>query len=332
MNERIVAALHANADGAVHIERMLSAVHAGVRRRRHQRFAIAGGAVVAVAALVGVTVAVPVRPAVTIAGPQTAPIPRPPRVAQASDFGSDPTLFHLDLTDAPGWKNLNWEARRGHEELMVITNSGDEVRIEADRDRSGLTPVSYATTWAVTVSGKPAEAITNGRVSAVRWQPVPGIWAQANTGIAVQPALDFAGKLRLDRVYRCAVPFRLPGVAPVQLRKCSTVFNADEATGDWAAWGCVWFAAGAGGAEYQVAVSATEQSVTPNEVVAGHPVQVTQPTGNRPLEILYSYGGRTAYFWAYPFGPIDQAFFRSLVGAFTPAGGDPSLWPRNPFN
>jgi hypothetical protein len=334
MNERIVAALHAHADGAVHIERLLGAVHARVRRRRHQRLATAAGAVVAVAALVGVTGAVPVGAPVTFAGPQTAPISRPPSVAQASDFGSDPTLFHLDLTDLPGWKHIAWASRRGHEEITVITESDDEVLIEADRNPNGLTALSYPTTWSVTVGGKQAEAISNGHVSAVRWQPVPGIWAQANTGIAVQPAIDVAEKLRLDRVYRCAVPFRLVNLASTRLVKCQTYFNADGSSGGAGPGGCVWFTIGGpGGPEYQVAVGNEEQPITANDHPSGRAVQVNQPTGDRPLEILYPYNGHTAYFWAVPYGSIDWQLFRSLVGAYTPvAGDDPNAWPRSPFS
>jgi hypothetical protein len=53
MNETISAALRDHADGDIHIERLLSAVHAGARRQRRRRLAPAGGAVVALVAMVG---------------------------------------------------------------------------------------------------------------------------------------------------------------------------------------------------------------------------------------------------------------------------------------
>jgi hypothetical protein len=337
MNETISTALRDHADGDIHIERLLSAVHAGARRRRQRRLALACGAVV-VAALVGVTGAVSTRQPATIAGPALeAAIPRPPhveRVPAAADapevLGADPSLFHLDLTGLTGWTYLSWSSRRGHEELAVTMESGDQVLIEADRDRGRLRRRD-GRTWAVTVGGKPAEAVAAGASHMIRWQPVPGIWAQVDAIGDVDMAIGFAENLWLDRVYRCAVPFRLDRVTSVRMIKCETYYTADEDTDRWTAAGGVWFTIGDGGPEYQVAVGKSEQPIVVNDTIEGRAVEVVEPTGNKTLEIRYPYDGRTAYFWAF-YGPVDPGVVRSLVAGFSPiTDEDQHAWPRTPF-
>jgi hypothetical protein len=338
MNEIISAALRANADGDIHIERLLDAVHAGARRRRQRHLALACGAVVAVV-LVGLAGVTASRRPATIGGPPPVPaLPRPPRVERVPTavgspgvLASDPTLFHLDLSDLSGWKNLSWAATRNQETLDATTESGDQVQIEAGRDRGQLSRHD-GTATAITVGGKPAEAVAAGGSHVVRWQPVPGIWAQVDAPGDVGVAIAVAEKVRLDRVYRCAVPFRLDRVVSARMTKCTTYFTGEDA-GRWSTSGGVWFTIGAGGPEYQVAVGKGDPSIAVNDTIQGRAVKVVQPTGGNPalLEIDYPYDGRTAYFWVY-YGPMDQGVFRSLVAAFAPVpDGDPHTWPSSPF-
>jgi len=347
MNETISTTLRERAEGDVHIEWLLDAVHAGARRQRRRRIALSCAAVAAVVAAGVVTVATngsdgpPDGPADQ---PPTvlAPPPVPPRVtgfASAVDspaaFGSDATLFHLDLADLSGWRHIAWAAQVGHEELIASTPDGDELYLEASRDPAQLAPMPGPTS-AITVNGLPAET---GRLSertgprpdrhAIRWQPLPGIWAQVQATGAIDVALHAARGLRLDGVRRCAVPFRLPQVT-AQLVKCNTYATVDQRTGAWMAAGGVWFRLGPPGTvEYQVAVGGDEQPVTPNATVKGREVEVVRG-GIAALEFRYRYGSRTAYFWAH--GVPDENAMRSMVAAFTPVEDpDPRAWPANPF-
>lgn len=334
MNETISSVLHDHADGDIHIERLLGAVHAGARRQRHRRLALTGGAVVMAAALVGVTGTVSIRQPDPVAGPiPDGGIPRPPTVEHVplpagapQVLGSSPTLFHLDIADLSGLTSVSWSSRRdGHEELAVTMESDAEVLVEADRNPDRLRPLS-GTTSAATVGGKPALAAKVGGSQLIRWQPIPGIWAQVNAATDAQAAIDIAARLRLDRAYRCAVPFRLDGVDSPQLRKCETYYVVDEDTGWWVPAGGAWFTVGDDDTEYQVAVGKGDPRVVANDTVDGRAIKVVGPT-----EIRYPYDGRIAYFWS--FGTAHPEVLRSLVAAFSPIIDDNQhAWPSGPFD
>jgi hypothetical protein len=356
MNETITAALREHAEGDIHIDRLLGAVRAGARRRQRRRRAVAGGAVIvfAVAALVGVRGVLPGRS--PVAGPPPAATPRPPRLdgaatvaASPAELGADPTRFHLDLIGLNGadsvaggalaagdlgrWTSLSWAAQQGHEVLAGQLESGHEVRVEADRERDGLT-WRDGPRWPVTVAGQPAEAVAVADGSyAVQWQPVAGVWAQVDvttTDGDVRAAIAIAERVRLDRVYRCAAAFRLIGVAPARFTRCSTDYWWGG-PGPWAAGSGAWFTMDSDGPEYLVAVGEAVP-VVPNATIAGRAVEIAQPTGGSPatLRIRYPFAGRTAYFWA--FGPADDDVVHALVAGFTPSPDDnPDHWPSSPF-
>jgi hypothetical protein len=342
MNETISAVLREHADGDIHIEHLLSTVRAGARRRRRDRIALAGGAAVVIAASAVVTAAVIQRPGSTVAVPAPeAGVPRPPytdrapSVVQAPEvFGTDPTLFHLDLTELEGWKYLAWSSVTNHEELTMTTTSGAEVLVEGDRDPDRLR-TRYGTPQPVTVNGLPAEASTSGGRHVVRWQPIPRLWAQVIAPGPVEDAVRIAERVRLDRVYRCAVPFRLTGITPARLVKCETFFSVDDTTG-LTSGGGVWFTMG-DDAEYQVAVGKADQSIAVNDTIGDRAVESTEGNGGHQGSLLswqirYPYGdGRAAYFWAY--GPPDVPLLRSTVAGFVRVDGDDvNAWPRNPFS
>lgn len=338
MNETISSVLREHADGDIHIERLLGAVHAGARRRRQRRLALAAGAVV-VAALVGVTGVVFTRQSNPVAGPtQDGGFPRPPTVERPSrlpgvpqTLGTDPTMFHLDVAGLDGLTYVSWSSRSdGHEELAVTTASRAEVLVEANRDPERLRPLN-GTTSATMVGDKPALSGEAGGSRLIRWQPLPGIWAQVvaaalEAEIEVRAAADVAAKLRLDRAYRCAVPFRLRGVDAPRLRKCTTYYAVDEDTGRWVPAGGAWFTVGQDDMEYQVVVvDKADPRVVVNDTVDGRAIEVFGPT-----EIRYPYAGRTAYFWS--FGAVRPEVLRSLAAAFLPvAEEDQRSWPSSPF-
>ena len=336
MNETISAALREHADGDIHIERLLDAVHAGARRRAWRRRALVGfGAAVVVAALVGVAGLVSARGGPTVADqvPDDG-VPRPPRIAGVADvarrpaaLGSDPTLFHLDVSGLTGWRHLQWASWSGGEQLAVGLKTGDSVEIEAARSPDKLT-WGPAIPSPVKVNGRPAELAHARGGMAVRWQPVPGVWAQVYAGENLDLAIDTAQTVRFDRVYRCAVPFRLTGLVSARMTKCSHDVDADGPRHA----ANVWLQLGDAEAEYQIAVGRADP-VTPNDTIGDRPVEISKPTGAAILEgqIRYAYDWGTAYFWAF-YGPIDEAVFRSLVTAFTPVpDSDPAAWPRTPL-
>jgi hypothetical protein len=338
MNETLSTVLREHADGDVHIERLLGAVHAGVRRRRQRRLAVVCGAAVLVTASVTVTAAAPGPDLGTVvSAPPLDAHPRPPQVVNSPAaitrpevLGSDPSLFHLDLTGLAGlngWVNLAWSSRAGYEDLTVSLGPYSFVQVAAARDKENLAQPTVAT-WEVMMGGQPVEAISTGRSFAVRWEPRPGIWAQVEATDSIQQAIDVAEQVRLDRVFRCAVPFRLTGLAEARLRKCDTDFRADGLR----PWAQAWLTLGPGDTEYQVAVSSVDDgSVVPNDTVAGRPVEFTAASDGTPLTFRFAYDGRIAYFWAFSKEP-DVAPLRSLVAAFVPvAGDDPAVWPSSPL-
>jgi hypothetical protein len=96
----------------------------------------------------------------------------------------------------------------------------------------------------LTVAGRPATFAWSGMYPAdgarwgyIRWQPVAGTWAQVFDSFADDPGtngetdkaqlLDAVAAVRFDRVYRCAVNFRLTWMPP-NATVTSCVFNGGE--------------------------------------------------------------------------------------------------------
>jgi hypothetical protein len=342
MDEMIATALRERAEGDVHVERLLGAVRAGVRRQRRFRLVVGCGAAAAVVAtLVGVAgVVAPAdrqRDART-GEPALTTFPRPPAVDSAPTaaespevLGSDPGLFHLDLIDLSGWRSVAWAATRSFEELTGEASDSDgHVRIVAARDPIWLDPWDPGATPA-RVGAQPAETREQNGYHVVRWQPRPGIWAQVMASRSPEFAIAVAEQVRLDRVYRCAVPFRLIGPAVPPTVKCSTDFVLEDDGVSVTPAGTVWLRTAADSPEYQVAVGRSRSDLAVNDTIEGRAVQVVEPPAysSAPPEIRYPYDGHTAYFWQFGTGPKEA--FRSLVAAFTPVPGrDPDTWPGTP--
>jgi len=209
----------------------------------------------------------------------------------------------------------------------VTLDDQQEVYVEVARRADALVD-RQGESRAVSVGGRPATAIIAVGVDAVRWQPVPGLWAQAFGTADIQTEIGIAETLDLSHVYRCAVPFRLT-LSGGRLNKCETTFSAVTGT----AGGGVWVVPAGSSSEYQVSVGDSDQSPV-NEVVAGHAMAVHIPvsiSGRTLAEIKYPYFGRMAYFWV-DYSAADAAVLRSIAAGFKPAlTGDPAGWPRPPF-
>lgn len=357
MTERISAALREKADGDVHVDRLLSAVHAGVRRRRRHRILGAACAVVAAAGLAAGGLAVfPVTgdaPA-TPARPEF-DMPRPPLVEGAptavsapSVLGSDPTLFHLDLTGfdlvhPERGHELAWSARAGYEDLRGWSpDAGGNFSVEASQSRDKLTGQAGEIS-STEVAGLPAEAVrlapgtgnTNlpAGANALRWEAAPGVWAQVVVDGGPEAAMRIAERVRLDRTFRCAVPFRLTGLPDrARVIKCETWFASGRFFGG--AWVGNGGPAAVDNPEYYVAVVFRSSGPEPaNETIGGRAVTL-YPGAGRPgstARIEYAYDTGVAVF--YPFyTTTDDPFLRSLVPAFQPVtDSDPAAWPRSPL-
>jgi hypothetical protein len=248
-------------------------------------------------------------------------------------LGSDPGLFHLDVTDLSGWRWVAWAAGHNFEELDAeASESGGRVQIVAARDPVWLGEWGTGSTPA-TVGGLAAETLERYGSHLVRWQPRPGIWAQVLASGLPEIAISVAERLRLDRVYRCVVPFRLTGPALLRTGKCATDFVLEDDGVTATAAGTVWLVTTGSSLEYQVSVGRSRPDTAVNDTIEGKAVQVIdQPASSgatAPPEIRYPYDGRTAYFWQFGTGP--PAAFRAVVAAFTPvAGRDPNAWPGTP--
>ena len=352
MTDIISAALRDRVEGDIHVERLLSAVHTGVRRRRRRRLFGTAFAVVAVGALAAAggvvfsgTRGAPVRPA------SVGDIARPPRVDGApvaaftpSSLGSDPTLFHLDLTGLDGWGTLRWSSRPGYEDLRGFSaDAGGEFFVEASQVRDKLSGQGGEIS-PTEVNGLPAEAVRITRpdgsfnpnapqgTSAVRWEAVPDVWVQVVVPGDSKVAMRIAERVRLDRTYRCAVPFRLTGLsAQVRVVKCETWFSGGEALGG------VWLNNGSESVdytEYYVGIGRAAPTKPPTESMGGRAVAVFPAEKNvigATARIEYPYDGGVGFFFPF-YTTIDDAFLPVLVTAFQPITDlDVNTWPRSPL-
>ncbi len=346
MTDLISTVLRDRADGDPHIERLLSAVHAGARRRRRQRLAVSACAVVTVVALAAAG-------HVAFPGPRGAPdrsatpatevnrIPRPPLVTGApvaaftpTALGGDPTLFHLDVTGLRSWTSLRWTAMAGYEELRATSfEAGGELFVEASGSREKL-PGLAGEINPTTVNGVAAEAvraIPGAGVPpprgdhAVRWEAVPGVWVQVVVQAGPEVALRMAERVRLDRTFRCVVPFRLTGLGDqVRVVKCETSFSGSFALGG------IYLADGQRPVEYYVGVDRPTRTPTTTDTVGGRAVAVVP--GGSTAHFEYPYEGGVASFYPF-FAGLDDPFLRSLVPAFQPVTDpDPRTWPRSPLD
>jgi hypothetical protein len=320
MSHMISATLRERADGDIHIERLLSAVHTGARRRRRWRLA-------ATAACVVVTVAALVDGA-------------PVATFTPTVIGSDPSLFHLDVTGLDRVANPEWSSRTGYEDLQGFSaDAGGEFLVEVAQARDKLTgqpgEIGHtkvngvdAESVRVTVQASGGAPAPNGH-TALRWEAAPSAWVQVVVTGDLTVAMRLAERVRLDRTFRCAVPFRLTGLdTKVKVVKCQTWFHGSVALGG------VWLINGPQQhetyAEYYVGVGKPDPAPVPTETIGDRPVAIQTPAGE-PARIVYPYVGGAGYFYPF-FAPLDDPFLRSLVPAFQPVTDtDPENWPRSPL-
>lgn len=350
LEQQIVATLRDRADDSVDVTLLLDAAQqqgAGYRRRR-RALSVGGGAVLGVAtvvAVLGAVVAAPrPDPARSLIGTGTdrspsasastpyVPVLRPPVQAGATPatvdpkvVGADPTLFHFDLADAalPPDALIQWTSVDGLERLTVQPDSnGALVQVQVSRISGLLDPMS-GTTRSVSVGGRPGTLVMSGHdeYGQLRWQPVPGLWAQVQGPGAAADITRVAGLVSFDHVLRCVVPFRLTDVpAGARVQACSSVFEPRGATGS----------ATVHIGQYAVTVELDRFATLPDPTttVNGRPAKVRQYPGDGGAQILQvDIDERDSVLDLLAEGRYDPTTVLALAAGVVLVDGQPDGWP-----
>jgi len=366
VDESITAAMRDRATGPVHVEELLgSARSRGQRRRTVQRTLAAAGVGAAILAVLGAVAVLPLggggsgadgnAPA-GVAGPPgsgtAAATPydgvRPPAATGAPALGQggrpgQDHNFHLDVTEAkpqniswrsgPTWEYINTETAAGH----FIASIGDsEASLDLARAADGSELYGTPTIRHPTVDGKPATYATSGlpgeaRWAYLRWQPIPGVWAQVLTSFASDPGknidtdeagiIEMARLLRFDRVYRCAVNFTL-GWTPPGTAVASCGFNGGPGPSSR-----VYLTTGA--ARYSI-------FVYPAAASAAKPVQPNAEYAGTAMELREGRVRRIAGDWEVMLDPqvplADNDALRLAAGVQPVEAPYPAGWPGVPLH
>jgi hypothetical protein len=280
---------------------------------------------------------------------------RPPVAAGEAALGSGGALgaglFHLDVTD-PAAGSMRWRNGPGWELLSVSRPDDDAARYTvyelmlADSD-ANLAAADAAendpfpgrsTSEEATVGGLPA-TLTLGQGptepvpwAILRWQPAAGVRAQLQMAFRADPAagadvyrtaiLDLAALVRFDRVFRCAVSFRLPSVpAGTEVTGCGFgVFGTTPVSTS------VWLAAA--GSRFSVSAWAgrdTAKPVTPNVEMSGQPMEYAAGRVRRVV------GDQVVALEPGISDSLPQEYALQIVsGCVLVPSSDPSAWPSNP--
>jgi hypothetical protein len=343
------------ADGDVQVERLLAGARAtGVRyRRRRVGIAAVVATSVGTAALVLAMTALrphdtrppatppsPAAPASTPA-PSTSPpstaIPALPLVAGAPTADADPNavgqplLGHLSLTRAPFPLDLiNYQqtvAQR--DEILSVSGSKQAVSVRLGADPKSWQPLN-GERRTVQVAGRTGTlSVLNGQqgltLYVLRWQTANGLWLQVADAPDEPTTLAVAESVRLDRTYRCTVPYRLGAVpAAMKVDSCTVAFNGSDVIGMMSI----------GDGRSHILVLADRGTVKePNETLGGRPARVRENTnggGAKIMDVMIGQDGALLHLSAS--GPYDAATVRRIAAESVRVGGDdPSTWPADPL-
>lgn len=294
------------------------------------------------------------------ASPAPSPsLSRPPVAAGArsatadpSVVGADPLLLHIDVADAAvpqGMSLVQWSSLGGLERLTLqtdITGASKTVRGKTvqvaqalvSRDLAQLDRLLGAqqqvrvgnVTGIMAVQGVRSPRVT--RIQQVRWQPVPGFWAQIEySGNDDAAAVRFAAALRFDHVLRCVVPYRL-ALTPfgTAVDSCSMTFDSLSVP---SATGQVTVRLPTGG-YVTVGVEPNTAPIS-GTTISGHPAHVREYVGDGGASILQidiDYGETVADLVAE--GKYNKATVLVVAEGFQPlpAGTPVSSWVADPLS
>jgi hypothetical protein len=342
----------------------------GLRYRRRRRSRIAAGAALSVVAagvgialtatLLPVATGGPPPPAASRAAPSTVDSAKPspswappqamtrlpalPPAAGAPGALGDPgqvgrpMLLHVGVDVLPFPVEHVQYLASGDGERLYLQGRPDGaagpsrlLTVRLARTTRDFEPLDGAQT-PVVVGGRPGTFATEPRYNTgtLRWRLANGLWLQVTGHVDQAQALAVAGGVRLDRAYRCAVPFRLPAVPPgARAETCTMSFSGG--------------AAPSGG--ITVAIGASHVTVTAdpgdgpgagrtNETLGGRPARVLEHAGDGGrsiLEIHMGLGNGIAMSLTAE-GSYDGAVVRGLAANLEWVGGaDPATWPADPL-
>jgi hypothetical protein len=251
-----------------------------------------------------------------------------PASQDASVVGDARFELHLNLSVLPRPVQLaQWTVLPGWERLIVQAGTAGQIDAEISPDRGKL-PGITGPTHPATVAGVPATVAVwqaDDVSTQVRWQPVPGIWAQLSIGAAEPMALAVAAGLRLTQVYRCAVPFRLAaGATKLREQGCGLVFTPG---GDSAM-------ATVGTSTWSVTVADGPGSVVSDVWLGGRPAQIDEKGGayDEPImQIDLGMDDHTAHFTAS--GQYDRTVIIQLAKGYREVAvfDRPDTWQAGPL-
>ena len=295
LEEQIVAVLRERAEGDVDVVALVEGAggRGRSRVRRVQGMRVAGAAAVVLAVAGALAMGPASGRGLLDLGRRngTEGVPRPPlavgvesAVGHPEVVGADRGLFHRDLEGiSRTFSRVRWESSQGSEDLALQSPDGSSVVVVLSPDPANLEPLQ-ASQHATTVGGRPATAAMHrsdsDHTSQVRWQPENGLWAEVTGARDEAAALSVAKAVRIDRVYRCAVPFRL-GTVPsgTEVKACELflysngAFQAVGATVGTSSWS-LEVSVFAGGAP------------PPTTTLAGRPAyvqEITDSAGHPPI-------------------------------------------------
>lgn len=227
-------------------------------RRIHRRRMLTGGTALAVVALLGVAVALPVARRDVAPGSAEAGAVitgRPPVLpaaagqAGAADrpdlIGTDPRVLHFSVDELSGTAStVKWTSESGGERVEVLaTDFEAHVGIGRTREMLGASidfiprAGGFTGPVAVRVSGRPGvlrSAVTSRSdgmtLWSLQWQPTEGFWAQADVWSRARGDVErVAERVRFDTAQRCALPFALTSIPTgMTVRLCDVKLSVDR--------------------------------------------------------------------------------------------------------
>ncbi|MFG2044911.1 hypothetical protein [Dactylosporangium sp. NPDC048998] len=341
----------------------------GIRYRRRRRLAIAAGAAFSVAAVgtaVALTTALlpttaggmPAAPPATTAVPSAAPSATPTTAAALPQTTAPPLLPPADgapsaLSDPaqvgrPWLVHLSMDVLPFPATVVHYQTSTDGEWVQLQGELSG-TPktlsmlyvrLSRGTTDFEPLTGEQKSVVVDGRpgtfaydsrsgTGTLRWRLANGLWLQVYGQLDEAATLAVANGVRLDRTYRCAVPFRLPSVpAGTRAAACGTTFFGSERSTVMA------IAIGDSYVSFTTELRNGSAAGAANETLGGRRAQVLEHPGDggHPiLEIHMGMGGGVTLSMVAA-GSYNRSVVRELAATLQWLGGDdPAAWPENPL-
>ncbi|MDG4786368.1 hypothetical protein O7626_10580 [Micromonospora sp. WMMD1102] len=158
----------------------------------------------------------------------------PGAAADPDLVGADPGALHFSVDGlTTGAASVTWAAEPGSESITFDTGgtlfevglARDPARLDALIERHNVEPETSRSAEPeqrdATVGGLPATLyvyrVGPSEYSYLRWQPLPGVWAQVwghGDASRVSDAVEVALRVRFDVAYRCVAPVRLSALPP----------------------------------------------------------------------------------------------------------------------